>query len=107
MFILICSIRSRGSTGRSATNPMGWDSLDSVKSANHMVGRVVILLMILQAKKIWWCLEQPCNSLLERHPLFQRFLRLAGVEVQRLSTNMVWFGGPTKKPSWIYSSRLF
>ena len=29
---------------------------------------------------------------------------MAGVSVRRLSTKLLWFGGPTQKPTWIYSS---
>lgn len=100
------SPRSRGSTGRSAQRPLGREGSECVRAANVMVTRVAVLLMILQAKKIWWCLEQPCNSLLERHPKFQEFLKLSGVVVARLSTKLLWLGGPTAKPTWIYSSAL-
>ena len=75
-----------------------------MEAANHMVARVVILLLLCQARGVWWMLEQPVNSLLERHPLFISFLRLPGVRVRRLTTSMLWFGGKTRKPTWIYSS---
>ena len=103
-YLGIQNLRSRGSTGRSIQRPLGWQEVPCVHQANVMIARVCILLMVLQAKRIWWCLEQPCNSLLEQHPMFQRFLTMAGVSVRRLSTKLLWFGGPTQKPTWIYSS---
>ena len=96
--------RSRGSSKRSSSRPLGEESYESVQDANRMVGRVVILLLLCQAKRIWWLLEQPVNSLLEQHPLFQAFLKLPGVTVQRYTTSMFFFGGPTRKPTWLYSS---
>ena len=73
---------------------------------NIMVGRVVVLLCIAMAKKIWWCLEQPKGSLLEGHLLFQSMLRLLGVRVSRVSTSLCWFGADTQKPLWIWSRSL-
>ena len=96
--------RSRGSTLRTKTRPLGREDSASVRLANAMVGRVVILLLLCQARKIWWMMEQPVNSLLEHHPLFQMFLKMPGVNVRRLTTSMLWFGGKTRKPTWIYSS---
>ncbi|CAK9082755.1 unnamed protein product, partial [Durusdinium trenchii] len=80
--------RSRGSTGRSESSPLGWD-YDSV-------------LLLAQRKKIWWILEQPINSLMERHPLFVALMRL--MPIRRMPTAMSWFGGATRKPTWLYSS---
>lgn len=71
---------------------------------NIMVARVVVLLCLAMAKKIWWSLEQPKGSLLEGHVLFQSMLRLATVRVSKISTSLVWFGGDTRKPLWIWSS---
>lgn len=97
-------MRNRGTSGRSKGKPLGRSFLPSVHAANVMVARVVILLMLCEAKKVWWCVEQPTNSLLEHHPAFQKLLHLRSVRVRRLSTAMGWFGAPTRKPSWIYSS---
>ena len=101
-----CAPRSRGSTGRSASNPRGWEHYDSVAQQNVLVARTIIILLICQAKRVWWVLEQPVGSLMQHHPTFQAFLKLAGIKVQRLTTSMVWFGGETKKPTWLYSSFL-
>ena len=97
---------SRGSTGRTKSNPLGWIQYESVVNQNILVARTVLLLLLCQTRKIWWCMEQPTGSLLERHPLFQQFLKLPGVSCHRLSTAMAWFGGETRKPTWIYSSKL-
>ena len=83
---------------------MGDSSSSSVRQGNIMVGRLMILICLAYAKRCWWSLEQPCNSLLEGHVLFQEVLKLKEVNVVRVSTNLGWFGGDTKKPLWIYSS---
>ena len=71
---------------------------------NIMVGRVVILLCLAMAKKIWWCLEQPKGSLLEGHELFQRMLALRHTAVSRVSCSLGHFGGESLKPIWVYTS---
>lgn len=97
-------VRSRSSTGRSAARPLGRPNQECVATANSMVGRVLILLMICQALGAWWLLEQPASSIMHCHPLFQQVLKLPGLKVRRLYTCMGWFGGPTKKPTHLYSS---
>ena len=69
-----------------------------------MVARVMILLLICEAKKVWWMLEQPTSSLMELHPCFQQLMALPSVQIRRLSTCMVYFGSATRKPTWLYSS---
>lgn len=101
-----CGVRSRGSTGRTASNPLGWQHYESVAAQNVLVARTLLILLFCQSKRIWWVLEQPVGSLMERHPAFQRFLKLQGTKVHRLTTSMLWFGGETKKPTWLYSSAL-
>lgn len=86
---------------------MGDTTHKSVQDANCMVARVIVLLVLCQARKIWWVLEQPVNSLLAQHMMFQELLRMREVDVLRLSTHMLWFGAPSAKPTWLYSSALF
>lgn len=71
---------------------------------NIMVGRVAILLALAAAKCCWWNMEQPKNSLLEGHVLFQSFLKLKQVAVTRVTCCLGYFGADTLKPVWIYSS---
>ena len=40
--------------------------------ANIRVARVVLVLHLLCAKRIFWTMEQPLNSLLQEHPRFQQ-----------------------------------
>ncbi|CAK9081794.1 unnamed protein product [Durusdinium trenchii] len=96
--------QSRGSTKRSADSPMGDSSAASVRAGNLMVGRLMVLMLLAYAKRCWWSLEQPCNSLLEGHVLFQELLRFRELAVVRVSTSLGWFGSDSKKPLWIYSS---
>ena len=53
---------------------MGDTTHKSVQDANCMVARVIVLLVLCQARKIWWVLEQPVNSLLAQHMMFQELL---------------------------------
>ena len=96
-------LRSRGSTGRTVDNPMGCN-LGATAEGNIMVARLVIILILAMAKKVWWCLEQPRGSLLEHHVLFQRMLRLPGVAVNKVSCSLGHFGADSMKPIWVYSS---
>lgn len=75
-----------------------------MNQANIMVGRVCVLLLLAAAKSIFWILEQPINSLMEHHPIFQVLMKL--VPIRRMPTHMSWFGGATLKPTWLYSSGL-
>lgn len=80
-------LRSRGSTKRSKATPMGCE-IGVTHQHNLMVGRVVILLLLAMSKGCSWYMEQPRNSLLENHVLFQAFLRLPGVAVRRATTSL-------------------
>lgn len=95
--------RSRGSTLRTSTNPMG-SGVGKTGQRNIMVGRVCILLVLALAKQVWWCMEQPKGSLLEGHLLFQAMLKLKHTAVSRVTCSLGWFGADTLKPVWIYSS---
>ena len=97
-------LRSRGSTGRTKTNPMGDASCRSTRLGNLLCARTLILLWVLAAKGCSWVLEQPSSSLMEFHVLFQRFLR--SIRVRRLSIQMADYGSPTLKPTYLYSSHL-
>ena len=97
------AFRSRGSTHRSQSQPMG-SNVGVTYDHNVMVGRVIVLLCLCWAKGIWWMMEQPKGSLLEGHVLFQAMLKLKHVAVTRTTCSLGWFGADTLKPIWIYSS---
>ncbi len=94
--------RSRGSTGRTLANPLGWTSAPSVQCGNLMVSRCAVLLLLASCKGIWWILEQPRGSLLEHHPLMQQVFRR--VRVWRQHVRMIEFAASTDKGTWLYSS---
>ena len=100
--------RSRGSTKRSKSRPMGCNT-GVTRDHNVMVARLVLLLCIAASKGCWWMMEQPKGSLLEGHVAFQMFLRMLkklNTSVSRCSTSLCWFGADTRKPLWVYSSPL-
>ena len=90
------SSRSRGSTHRSRTSPLGRRDSEAVHNGNLMVGRVMVLILLAAAKGVWWTLEQPSSSVMEYHPTFQRALKLCH-GVQRLPIDMWHFRAASKK----------
>ncbi|CAK8999972.1 Putative rhamnose biosynthetic enzyme 1 [Durusdinium trenchii] len=91
---------SRGSTGRSIANPMGYG--ESCRIGNLLVSRTMVILLICAAKCVWFCLEQPGTSIMELHTLFQRFIKI--VALRKLKLKMGDYGAPTLKPTILYSS---
>ena len=97
-------LRSRGSTGRTALDASGNESYPSVSEGNLIASRTLVLLYIAAALQVWWILEQPVNSLMQDLPAFQFFMKQ--VKTWRYAMKMFDFGGPTDKPTWLYSGRL-
>lgn len=97
-------LRSRGSTHRSPANPLGRRDSNAVRQGTILANRALVLLLILAAKAVWTVLEQPATSCMEYLPLFQQYLRL--VPNVRLYMRMGDHGGPTPKPSLLYSRDL-
>ena len=95
--------RSRGSSGRTVCEPMGNLSHESVRTGNYIAVRTLIVLIIVAALQCWTILEQPKNSIMELHPAFQQYLSI--VQCWRAHIQMRDFGGPTAKPTWLYSNR--
>lgn len=87
---------------RSTTRPLGDQTNAGVHSANVMVGRVLLLQFIFAARWCFSCVEQPLGSLMQHHPLFQRFLN--AVRTYRVSVEMKDFDLPAVKPTWLYAS---
>ena len=78
IFAICCSswvACSRGSTRRSRENPMGRRTLEKVESANQMVSRVSLLIMLSMAVGATWLVEQPASSLVFLHVRLQQLLR--------------------------------
>eukprot|EP00969_Alexandrium_andersonii_P190998 8437568-Alexandrium_andersonii.AAC.1 len=61
---------NRGTSRRSWSNPLGDTRQATIAQASCMVARVILGLLICEAKSIWWVLEQPQGSLMRRHPAF-------------------------------------
>ena len=94
---------NRGTSLRSEGDPLGDLRKPQVRAANMMVSRCILLIYLLEAKGCTWSLEQPCSSCLYCHPRFQQML--ADMRCYRVCLKMGDFGGPTAKPSLIYSNR--
>ena len=81
---------------------MGDTTVDSVYGANVMVARVLLLHWVFVARYVFFVIEQPCSSSMERHNQFQAFLKL--FPLWRHSVAMGDFGAATQKSSWLYSA---
>lgn len=96
--------RNRGTSQRSATNPVGEERHQSVRTGNILLCRTLVIIWIAQALGCHWVLEQPKGSVMELHPRFQEVLSRLGVWKHTISMKV--FGAPSLKPTWLYSSPL-
>ena len=96
------TLRSRGSTLRSRTRPLGRKDSGAVRDGNVLAARALVLCILAAAKGCFWLLEQPASSIMELHPLFQAAIRLLGMH--RLCIAMGRYGAPTPKRTILYSS---
>ena len=72
------TLRSRHTAGRDSTNNwLGNIGYGFVRTGNLLAARVILLLIVIVARKARFILEQPVNSTLPNHPRFQQFLRIA------------------------------
>ena len=94
-----------GTSKRTKAHPLGDTSLQYVRSANTMVSRTLQLLWMFSCFGVCWLLEQPCGSLMQHHPAFQRLLKK--FKVFRIYIEMGWYSGSSKKGTWIYSNYEF
>lgn len=94
-------LRSRGTTKRSLTRPLGEESYPSVRLGNLLLARTLVILLVAHALKAFWIVEQPRGSLMEAHPLFQEVLAM--IHTFKKSILMGNFGAPTDKPTWLYA----
>ena len=97
------TLRSRGTTKRSSSNPMGDPSVKSVAEGNQMVSRCALLLIIAFCRGLFFVLEQPRGSLLEVHPAMQKIFRK--FQIYRKAIKMGNFGAGSDKPTWLYSGQ--
>eukprot|EP00969_Alexandrium_andersonii_P071648 3163132-Alexandrium_andersonii.AAC.1 len=61
---------SRSSTGRDK-NIMGSNTSKAAREGNIMVARMLLLLLLLQARRCTWLLEQPGTSCMHQYPKFK------------------------------------
>lgn len=94
--------RSRGSTLRSKSRPLGRSDSKAVEEGNLLAGRALLLVLIIAAKGGFWVLEQPSTSIMEWHPMFQAIIKLLPT-MRRKAISMSKFGAPTKKRTLLYS----
>jgi hypothetical protein len=88
---------SRDSTGRSAENPLGCDSLSN-EEANAMVSRMMLIYFLITSRRGLFILEQPGSSMMPRHP------RIKSARLDEVFTWMGCFGHVSKKPTVLLSN---
>lgn len=69
---------NRGTSGRSASSPCGKQDVPSVKAANTIVNRVILLILVAIARNVAWTVEQPLSSVMDSLPRFTRLRELCG-----------------------------
>ena len=94
-----------GTANRDAANGLGATEHLYIRQANKMVARAVILIVVLQAKGIFWILEQPCGSRLEFHPAFQWLANI--MAIYRTCFEAGRLGASSMKRLWMYSNHEY
>jgi hypothetical protein len=97
----------RSGSGRSYIRPLGFESVPWVSSANIMISRVVLLMMLVCAMQSTFILEQPRGSLLRRHPRYVAFAhkqKLLKSPLFDLGINLGSFFAPSQKPLTLSSN---
>ena len=92
---------SRSRTKRSRRAPLGDLRNPSVKTANLLSARTVLLLALCVVRRVFWTLEQPGSSLLPYVPSLERFMKLCE-PFHKCYQGEFWmgaFGHFTLKPS--------
>ena len=79
-------LRSRGTTQRSRTKPLGRTDYPSVRLGNLLCCRALILVILAACKGCMWVLEQLASSTMEWHPLFQKMLKM--IDVRKMFISM-------------------
>ena len=82
---------------------MGWER-EACINANYLVARLVLLLFISAAKKMFYVVEQPSGSLLQFHTNFQAFCKK--IQMWRKFVSMGEYGAGSEKGTWLYSGAL-
>ena len=82
---------------------MGWGG-EACTNGNYLVARLVLLLFISAAKRLFDVVEQPSGSLLQFHTSFQTFCKK--VKTWRKFVSMGDYGAGSEKGTWLYSGAL-
>ena len=107
----VCStwvFMNRANTKRFQSAPLGVEPRSqSVMDANRMVSVMCLMWLWSATRKIINILEQPSTSLMRWHPRLLQVRDHFGQDFHMISTFMGAYGGPTAKPSHLYSDADF
>ena len=105
---------SRGSTGRSKYNAMGWVDSTSAAEGNKMTARAALIIVLLSCLGLAWVLEQPLLSLMPLHPALQWIQAMSNMAAtdafitwMAVDTYMGAFAAETSKPLALYTNRMW
>jgi hypothetical protein len=80
---------NRGTSKRSASQPLGAEAAPSVAAANTLVSRFALLVLLAVSRGSMWLVEQPGSSLMPLHPQI--------AAIRSLGAGPNWGCGP---PTW-------
>jgi len=104
----VVTVRSRASACRHRDCPLGVEPRSmKVRDANKQVSLMCMCLLWLEACKCSWIVEQPATSIMIYHPRFQQVKASCGASFREIDTFMGSFGGPSVKPTKLYSSSAY
>ena len=93
---------NKGTSKRSALNPLGNESVNSVRLGNLFAARCAILALLCSACSIEWIVEQPGTSSIGSHPRWWVLKKAVKVYTGRFW--MGSFGSSTRKRTVLWSS---
>ncbi|CAK9106189.1 unnamed protein product [Durusdinium trenchii] len=96
---------NRGTSGRTAENPLGREHYPSVAKANLMLVRAVLIMITVLHFQGHWMLENPLSSIIDLMPRFRKLLD--NTVHHRCHTWLGMFKAPTPKPIKLYSDDPF
>ena len=81
-----------GTTRRTASNPAGDETVPSVKVANMITSRSVLLILLAIARGVHFVVEQPKSSLMDVYHRMHHVFQLADAEGIQIFRSSLWTG---------------
>ena len=98
---------SRSTTQRSLLCPLGNPRVRCVAQGNEMVARLMLFILVMCMKGVWWLIEQPSSSLMHCHPRFAWMMRSLPGKIHKQFVWLGAYGAESKKGIHLYSQHAF